>query len=625
MTKTTKLLLAGTILPALILAQPRRLGAIEGRITLAQAQPDAGPGGPDRRREREERREQRREQPDQRQDRREPSPDRAQREERQRPDRDDQQRERQQRQEQERRQQDNQQRQLEQQRQQQNQQRQQRQQEQQRQQQDQQRQQRQQEQQRQQDQQHERQQRDDHDRSQQRQEQERRRQDNQQREQDQKRQQDQQRERDRQDKQRERDERDRQQRQDKERRPQDQPPPADQRQPDKQRERERDQQRERERQDKPRDRDERDRQQRQDQDRQRPQDQPRDQRDRAPERQDRRDDEQRDQRDRREEQRERRDKSEKRDDRERRDGDQERRGKRLDDLRGERREFKEGERTIIREPGRTIVRENNRLTIRHNETDRFRIIGGRNTRTERRGKETVTIIDRPGGVKIVTVVDVNGRLIRRARRLANGREIIIIDNSFRPRPGVIVDYYVDVPPPVIRIPRERYIVEVEQASPELIYDTLIAPPVEPVTRRYSLDEIRYTPNLRALMPSVDIDTINFDFGSWEVTPDQAARLTEIARAINRALERNPSEVFLIEGHTDAVGSDIDNLSLSDRRAESVAIALTEQFQVPPENLTSQGYGEQQLKVQTDGPSRENRRVTVRRITPLLTGEGGERR
>jgi outer membrane protein OmpA-like peptidoglycan-associated protein len=78
-------------------------------------------------------------------------------------------------------------------------------------------------------------------------------------------------------------------------------------------------------------------------------------------------------------------------------------------------------------------------------------------------------------------------------------------------------------------------------------------------------------------------------------------------------------VFLIEGHTDAVGSDVDNLSLSDRRAQSAAELLTQQFQVPAENLTSQGYGEQYLKIQTDGPERQNRRVTVRNITPLLNG------
>ena len=78
-------------------------------------------------------------------------------------------------------------------------------------------------------------------------------------------------------------------------------------------------------------------------------------------------------------------------------------------------------------------------------------------------------------------------------------------------------------------------------------------------------------------------------------------------------------MFLIEGHTDAVGNDVDNLSLSDRRAESAATLLTQQFGVPAENLTSQGYGEQYLKEQTDGPSAINRRVTIRNITPLLNG------
>jgi hypothetical protein len=34
---------------------------------------------------------------------------------------------------------------------------------------------------------------------------------------------------------------------------------------------------------------------------------------------------------------------------------------------------------------------------------------------------------------------------------------------------------------------------------------------------------------------------------------------------------------------------------------------------------TQGYGEQFLKIPTDGPEEQNRRVTARRITPLLEG------
>ena len=176
-----------------------------------------------------------------------------------------------------------------------------------------------------------------------------------------------------------------------------------------------------------------------------------------------------------------------------------------------------------------------------------------------------------------------------------------------------------LPPPVLRIPQNRYIVEAEEAPPQVIYDTLMAPPVERIERPYTLDEIRYSPSVRQRMPSIDLDTINFATGSWEIPPDQAAKLQVIADGINRAIQANPQTVFLIEGHTDAVGSDVDNLSLSDRRAESAATLLTQQFGVPAENLTSQGYGEQYLKVPTDGPERRNRRVTVRNITPLLHG------
>jgi OOP family OmpA-OmpF porin len=91
----------------------------------------------------------------------------------------------------------------------------------------------------------------------------------------------------------------------------------------------------------------------------------------------------------------------------------------------------------------------------------------------------------------------------------------------------------------------------------------------------------------------------------------------LARVLLRVLDRRPNEVFLVEGYTDAVGSEIDNLSLSDRRAESVAQILTESFGVPPENLVTQGYGERFLKIPTSGPERANRRVAVRRITPLM--------
>jgi outer membrane protein OmpA-like peptidoglycan-associated protein len=294
----------------------------------------------------------------------------------------------------------------------------------------------------------------------------------------------------------------------------------------------------------------------------------------------------------------------------------------MEQLREERRETRDGERTVIREPDRTIIREGGQTIIRHSEDGRFRY-GARDVRTERRGNDNVTVIMRPSGDRIATTVDENGFLLRRSRILPDGREIIIIDN--RPREAGFAagrgfgGFFVNLPPPVIRIPRDRYIVESDRADPALLYETLIAPPVEVIDRRYTLDEIRYSAPVRDRMPRIDLNTVTFDSGSWELTPDQVEALAGIAEGLNRAIQHNPREVFLIEGYTDAVGADVDNLSLSDRRAESVAVALTQQFGVPAENLSTQGYGEQYLKIPTDGPERANRRVTVRRITPLLAG------
>jgi OmpA-OmpF porin, OOP family len=292
--------------------------------------------------------------------------------------------------------------------------------------------------------------------------------------------------------------------------------------------------------------------------------------------------------------------------------------RRMDDFRGARQETQVGGRTVFTEPGRVIIRDpGGQAFIRHDEMDRFRF-GARDIRTEQVGGENRTIVFRPDGSQIITVLGPDGQLLRRIRRDREGREIVIIDNSYRD-PNAVGGFYVDLPPPIIDIPDDRYIVDADSASPDLIYDTMEAPPVNRLERRYSLDEIRFSPSVRMLMPSIDLTSINFETGSWEIPPDQAAKLQVIANGLNRAIQRNPREVFLIEGHTDAVGNDVDNLSLSDRRAEAAAELLTQQFNVPAENLTSQGYGSQYPKEQTDGPSRINRRVTIRRITPLLNG------
>jgi outer membrane protein OmpA-like peptidoglycan-associated protein len=286
---------------------------------------------------------------------------------------------------------------------------------------------------------------------------------------------------------------------------------------------------------------------------------------------------------------------------------------------------------VITEPGnRVIIRQNNRIVIRRDESQSIRRFAPNAQTRALPGGVRETVIVRPGGIRVISEVDANGRLLRRYRRDPAGREIVFIDNRRFYRNVAIgagvaalgVGIALALARPAVAIPRNRYIVDYDRASEGDIYETLIAPPVSRLDRAYSLDEIRYSGTLRDYVRRVDLDALNFEFGSFEVTPDQYPKLAKLARAMRRAIERNPGEVFMIEGHTDAVGSDEDNLTLSDRRAEEVAEILVREFGIPPENIVTQGYGEQFPKVPTDAAERLNRRVAVRRITTLLGQQGG---
>jgi outer membrane protein OmpA-like peptidoglycan-associated protein len=285
-------------------------------------------------------------------------------------------------------------------------------------------------------------------------------------------------------------------------------------------------------------------------------------------------------------------------------------------VRGRRQEFSQDGVMVFREPGRTIFQDDRGGFIQSDETGRFRDLGGP-IQTERRGDELVTVFERPNGVRVITVTDENGQLLRRIRRSPDGREMVMIDNSFQGRGRSFDEQVIDLPPPDMSMERDLYIVDAGRADGRMIYDTLTAPPVARIPRRYTLDEVRRSPTVRAYTRSVDVCMITFPTGSWDITPDQASKLATLAQGMGQAIVANPNEVFLVEGHTDAVGNPVDNMSLSDRRAQSVATILTRDYNIPPENLTSQGYGSQYPRVQTQGPSAENRCVTVRRITDLL--------
>ncbi len=136
-------------------------------------------------------------------------------------------------------------------------------------------------------------------------------------------------------------------------------------------------------------------------------------------------------------------------------------------------------------------------------------------------------------------------------------------------------------------------------------------------QRVTVREFKRRPDLRRAAPSIDIQSINFAFGSAEVAPSQYGKVENIADGLNRILRRNRRAQFLIEGHTDAVGSAASNQVLSERRAESLKRVLVREFGVPSRALETIGYGEEFLLVPTQQENWRNRRVTLRRFDDFV--------
>ncbi len=229
-----------------------------------------------------------------------------------------------------------------------------------------------------------------------------------------------------------------------------------------------------------------------------------------------------------------------------------------------------------------------------------------NTETYKDGS-TRTVLDRQDGSSIVTIRDASGRVLRRVRYAEDGTETRLIDD-LRKSPRV----------DVATIPKPTYdtTISASDSGTELkaALDRIKA---RKTARTYSLSQIRDYRQVRALAPTINVDSITFASGSAAIAPTEAEKLAQLGGSLTKVIADRPYEVFLIEGHTDAVGSAASNLALSDRRAESVALALTEYFDVPPENLVVQGYGEGELKVPTQSDEPKNRRVAVRLISPLM--------
>lgn len=159
----------------------------------------------------------------------------------------------------------------------------------------------------------------------------------------------------------------------------------------------------------------------------------------------------------------------------------------------------------------------------------------------------------------------------------------------------------------------------EMPSAERILRQLDASPRNRVAprNRVTVQEFKRRPDLRRAAPSIEIQSINFEFGSAEIPRSQYRKAEQIAQALKQLMQRRRGTRILIEGHTDAVGSNASNLALSERRAESLKRLLVREFGIPSRALETVGYGEEFLLVPTPNENWQNRRVTLRRVDEFL--------
>lgn len=266
-----------------------------------------------------------------------------------------------------------------------------------------------------------------------------------------------------------------------------------------------------------------------------------------------------------------------------------------------------GDRVVVERDGRYRVLRNDDVLLRR---------PGANVETYRYNDgSTRAVVTYEDGSTVETVRAADGRVLRRVRTLQDGSEVLLFDDTQEVQQVVVNDL-----PQVDRDNRVTY----RQSDSDALARALAAQETQPVDRTFSLNQVRNIDQVRYLVPEISVDSVNFQTGSAAIRPEEAEELSALGNALRDAIRKNPSEVFLIEGHTDAVGGYAYNLALSDRRAESVALALTEYFQVPPENMVLQGYGEGDLLVNTQEAEQANRRVAVRRITSLLQSNSASR-
>lgn len=108
----------------------------------------------------------------------------------------------------------------------------------------------------------------------------------------------------------------------------------------------------------------------------------------------------------------------------------------------------------------------------------------------------------------------------------------------------------------------------------------------------------------------------FGFGSAELSVEGRSEIAKVADLLRAVIDDIPAEIdwiIRVDGHTDDVGAAAANWVLSQQRALSVVLLLSEDLGIPPERLAATGFGEFQPvdPARTSEARDQNRRIEIK--------------
>lgn len=136
-----------------------------------------------------------------------------------------------------------------------------------------------------------------------------------------------------------------------------------------------------------------------------------------------------------------------------------------------------------------------------------------------------------------------------------------------------------------------------------------------------LADILYKPRYRSVQgkrekqPDLFGMMINFELDSTTILAESLPLLDSVGEMLT--LERVKDHALVVEGHTDARGTNAHNQGLSERRALAIKKYLVDSFEVSAKRLVTVGQGESKLHDGSDPKNPLNRRVVFRPVKSIV--------